>query len=84
MRLVTSEITSAIVIAAAAGAVLLAFYWQDRDMCVRRHYLRNNPTLYAMMQACIFVLSVAIAYNARFLVSHVAKRAYTHVVARLR
>lgn len=65
------DLTSSLVLACVAGLILGVFYWYDKDMDMRRHFMRNHPFLYATLQLCVVMLSVAIAFNMRFVSKHV-------------
>ena len=76
----SSELMWAAVIAGVATLLLAVFHHHDRSQTIRRHYLRHNPALYQLLQLCVFVLTVAAAFNARYLATWVLRAVWARGV----
>ncbi len=77
----TQELVAAAAIACLALMALAACHLCDPHKEARRYYSHHSaPALFPLMQLCIFILLVALVFNARYLAWHTvgwARRRFT-------
>ncbi len=70
----TDELVVAAVLACSALVAMLVCRALDPHHEAEQWYNDTSPTLARVMQACFFVLGVALAFNGRYLAWHAASR----------
>lgn len=70
----SDELVVAAVLACSALVAMLVCRALDPDHEAERWYEETSPTLARVMQACFFVLGVALAFNGRYLAWQAASR----------
>ena len=79
----TRELVFAAITACVATLVLCAWHAADPHKEAQRYYGHHHPCLHHLMQLCSFIIFVAIAFNARFLVWHAAAAGLRALHARM-
>ena len=81
--LITADMLAATAVACTITVVLVAFHMADPHHQAMRHYARVKPLAFHVMQGCLVLLSMALAFNARYVMTHVAHVAFGKVVHQL-
>ena len=78
----TQEVRVSIVIVCVTAVVFGAFKLFNPSNGAEHYYKRTNKTAFRVLQICYFVIVVALFFNLRFLVVHLAKRGGREALAR--
>lgn len=57
-----------ILIIIISGTAILYYYIQNRNKRIERFFIRNDKTLYGLLQLSYFILSLGVIFNIRYIV----------------
>lgn len=69
-----------IIILIISGVIVAYFYYQNDTRKIERYYYQTDKKLFALLEVSLFLLILALGYNARHIVMTFIVRKYKHLL----